>query len=203
MARDGRLTPVAAPDGTMRFRVEQVREITVQRRVSSTVGEGDASEGELAASLFELFDDGVEPADAVKRMRIPPRIVSAMFREWADLRGGMFVPEAQLRELIARFGLSTPLRGAPHLVEQLKRVWPNQMCTECGLESATVCVPCLASLKERDAKRMAVERELKLREREIDAGMQLAPEGHLARGNAWRARRRAAGPGDSTPQSGA
>jgi hypothetical protein len=193
MAKDGRLTPVRGPGGVTRFRAEQVREVTIQRSVSSSVSVSDTSEGEIAATLFELFDDGVGPADAVKRLRLPPRTVSAIFHEWAELRGGMFVPEGQLREMVARFGLSTPVRGPAHLVEQLKRVWPTGVCTECGIDSPTLCVACLATLKERAVKRMAVEREIKMREREIETGMQFTPEGHLARGNAWRARRSASG----------
>ena len=199
MAKDGRLTPVPGPGGATRFRAEQVREVTIQRRVSSSVSVSDTSEGEIAATLFELFDEGVGPADAVKRLRLAPRTVSAIFHEWADLRGGMFLPEGQLREMVARFGLSTPVRSPAHLVEQLKRAWPSGVCTECGIDSATLCVACLATLKERAAKRMAVERELKMREREIETGMQFTPEGHLARGNAWRARRREAGGDDGAP----
>lgn len=201
MAKDGRLTPVRGPGGNTRFRAEQVREVTIQRRVSSSVSVGDTSEGEIAATLFELFDEGVDPADAVKRLRLPPRAVSATFHEWAELRGGMFLPEGQLREMIARFGLSTPVRGPGHLVEQLKRVWPSGVCTECGIESATMCIACLATVKERAVKRMAIERELKMREREIETGMLYSPEGHIARGKAWRARRREAG-GGGTPQAG-
>jgi hypothetical protein len=90
----------------------------------------------------------------------------------------------------------------PHPVAQLKRMWPTGMCTECGVESPTVCVPCLASLKERDARRMAVERELKLGEREIETGLQFTPEGHLARGNASRARRQVATRVAALPRQG-
>jgi hypothetical protein len=42
---------------------------------------------------------------------------------------------------------------------------------------------------------MALDREVRQREREFEAALQFTPEGHLARGNAWRAKRRSSEPG--------
>jgi len=170
MASDGRLTPIAGPDGARRFRAEQVREVTIQRRVSNTVSLGEYQDGETAATLFGLFDDGVHPVDAVKRLRLPPRAVAALYGEWAELRGGMFVPEKELRQVSARFELSAPLRDAAHLFKELERVWPHR-CSECQMDAPAVCLACAARIAvERARKRAAdeqVKRELRRFEREI------------------------------------
>jgi excisionase family DNA binding protein len=171
MAEDGRLTPVQGAGGTRRFRAEQVREVTVQRRVSETLTVAESQEGETAAVLFELFDEGVHPVDAVKRLRLRPAEVTAIYRQWAELRGGMFVPEAQMREMVARFFLSTPIRDAAHLVKELHRMWPKQACSECEAEQPTLCVGCAERLTVRAAQRRAAEerarRELQLFERSL------------------------------------
>jgi excisionase family DNA binding protein len=88
MVDDGRLTPVHDTGGARRFRAEQIREVTLHRRVSETLTVADTQEGEIAATLFALFDEGVHPVEAVKRLRLRPADVSATYKQWAELRGG-------------------------------------------------------------------------------------------------------------------
>jgi len=114
MADDGRLTPVLGADGRRRHYAEQVRQVTTQRRVSETITVEETREGETAAALMSLFDDDVHPVEAIKRLRLPPAVVTKYYREWAELRGGMFVSETQLREICARVQTSFPLRDAAH-----------------------------------------------------------------------------------------
>jgi hypothetical protein len=121
-----------------------------------------------------LFDDGVHPVEAIKRLRLPPAVVTKCYREWAELRGGMFVPEMQLREICARAQTSFPLRDAAHLAKEIARAWPKgngpAVC-ECGLEPAKVCHGCAAGLAVQAARRRAVEekeeRERRLFERDL------------------------------------
>jgi excisionase family DNA binding protein len=191
MAEDGRLTAVMGPDGVRRFHAEQVREVTIQRRVSSSLTV-ESHEAEVAATLYALFDEGVHPADAVQRARLHPRVVREMHREWAEMRGGMFVPEKQLMEMCACFGLPTPIRRPEDLVEGLQRNWPTGVCSRCNTDEPTLCVACVAVIKVLDAKRQAVEREMERQARGTEMARASMKEGLFAR-RKMRARRNETG----------
>jgi Na+-translocating ferredoxin:NAD+ oxidoreductase RNF subunit RnfB len=83
----------------------------------------------------------------------------------------LFVPETQLREMLARFSMSTQIRDAAHLVKELQRVWPKQACSECGMEQPGLCTACAEALTVRAARRRAAEerakRETQLLERSL------------------------------------
>ena len=104
--------------------------MTVQRRVSNVLAMDECQGGKLAAEIFTLFDEGVHPVDAVKRLRLRPADVTVAYRQWAE-RGGMLVPETQVREMCARFMLTTPVRDAVELVKYLVRAWPKGTCAAC------------------------------------------------------------------------
>jgi excisionase family DNA binding protein len=193
MAADGRLTTVLGTGGSRRFRAEEVREITIHRRVSNTLTLGDSAAGETAATLFTLFDQGVHPVEAVKRLRLDPRAVSAFYREWAELRGGLFIPERVLREMTARFHLSAPLRDASHLLKDLERMWPKARCTECGQEEPTTCAECTARISVEAARQRAVAERVQRETRSLERAMARL-DGPFDHG-----RRRSAAGGGSAP----
>ena len=51
-----------------------------------TGGNGARDPGEIAADVFGLFEDGVNPIDVVQEMGIPPERVTALHRSWSALK---------------------------------------------------------------------------------------------------------------------
>ena len=167
MAQDGRLKPVAQPGGTLRFLAEEVREVTVHRRVANRVTVGEPEDGELAAELFVLFDEGAGPVEAVKRLRVPPRVVSDVYRQWVELRGGIFVLEKSVQELCAQLPIEAPLRDGEHLVKAILRAWPGDKCTECKREVPEVCVACARTISIADAQKRELAAQLERQKRQV------------------------------------
>jgi hypothetical protein len=158
------LPPVVGDDGVHRFREEHVREI-VERRVQSTPAAVDAYDGATAATVYALFDEGLNPAEVVKRTGLHPHAVTAVHDQWARMRGGFVVDRKIACELSSLDGLVTgePIRDGTELLRRLRRRPPLE-CVECSDTIASLCARCAKELRVRELARRAAEEQRQKKE---------------------------------------
>ncbi len=63
--------------------------------------------GELAADVFTLLDEGVHPVEGVKRMRRLPSVVESLHAQWSRMKGHLLIP------FEIRLQIETDLVGLP------------------------------------------------------------------------------------------
>ena len=85
-----RLHPATGPDGVHLFDEAEVEAAVVtyrgiRARRAATL---KPSDGEIAASAFELFEEGTPLVDVVKRLQVTPDRVATLCRAWASFRQG-------------------------------------------------------------------------------------------------------------------
>ncbi len=131
---EARLRPTIDASGVHRFAVEAVEEVRdriVTRRRSVRT---DRDPGDLAAEVFAALDDGVEPADIVKRLRVDPTRVLNLHAQWAHMRGVITIPQ-NLREHLSQLLGAGAAKSAPHLVLAVRGVLQRASETEQGLRA--------------------------------------------------------------------
>lgn len=178
--RRGVLTPVVVK-GRVRLLREQVRMIVEQRtRTTLSADESPLSsaldDGELAAEIFEAFDQGADPVTVVKSMKVAPSVVAAHYSQWTHWRGGIFLPEEEFRKLAIAAAVEdidpslnlNPKFFIQHLVRTLKH--EHQKCEQCRFANATLCAICAReqTIEQANERRSELERSLK-RKRELEA----------------------------------
>jgi hypothetical protein len=123
---EGRSLPAPIKvDGMNVFREDEIRAISIRTRIGSakdTGGLSSAYTGEKAAEVFGLFDDGTNPIDVVKRLKLHPELVELLFLQWTRLREYVVLPGIALRELEQIPGVcgTFPLRTADHVLELVR-----------------------------------------------------------------------------------
>jgi hypothetical protein len=150
------LQPIVGPDGAHYFRQEAVEELVIQKRGAAAVETFDA---ELAVTAFRLFEEGTEVVDVVLRLKVHPRTVAAIHREWVSLRGGYVVPGEVAREIEALPWMlgSRPVDSGAQLLENLKRSAPRRSCRDCNDVNPEICAECAKRLSVMLAERRATE----------------------------------------------
>ena len=140
------LTPIVRADGSHFFRQEAVQELVIQRRSAASPG---AYDGETAAAVFRLFEEGAHPVDVVLRLKLHPHAVVAMHKEWVSLRGGYVITAEVARQIASLPWMwgSFPIEDGERLLANLRTSAPHGRCTTCADAVAEVCPEC--------AKRMA------------------------------------------------
>ena len=131
---EAKLKPTVDATGVHRFAVEAVEEVRdriVTRRRSLRT---DRDAGDLAAEIFAALDDGVEPADIVKRLRVEPTRVLNLQAQWAHMRGVITIPQ-NLREHLSQLLGAGAVKSAPHLVLAVRGVLERARETEHGLRA--------------------------------------------------------------------
>jgi hypothetical protein len=129
-----RLKPTVDASGVHRFSaeaVEEVRDRTVMRRRSFRT-ERDA--GDLAAEVFAALDDGVDPADIVKRLRMEPTRVLNLQAQWAQMRGVITMPRNVRQQLAHLLGTGELASGA-ELVRVVRNILERAAHTEGALRA--------------------------------------------------------------------
>jgi hypothetical protein len=74
------LTPVVGPKNVRLFHEEQIQSMVVTRR--SEIRASTRVTGEIAATVFELFDESMHPVDVVKRLRLEPDLIEGLYQRW-------------------------------------------------------------------------------------------------------------------------
>lgn len=162
-----RLTPVVGPKNVRLFREEEIQSMTVTRR--SVLGLAPRATGEVAADVFELFDQSVHAVDVVKRLRLEPDLVEGLHQRWCKMRGLLVLSDASARAL-HRMLHDNPSEPRPAneaellaLAEKWVRDESLRRCEQCRNESAAFCRTCARAWGLRAARNHAlVERTRKL-----------------------------------------
>ena len=154
---EGRLlAPIVGPDGVHYFRQNAVHELVVQRRGAAAP---ETYDGETASTVFRLFDEGAHPVEVVQRLRIHPRAVSAMHKEWVSLRGGYVVTGEVARQIASQPWMwgAFPICDGERLLANLRASAPRGACADCGAAVAEVCPACASRMAVKEAERRTAE----------------------------------------------
>lgn len=156
------------------FRESEVLAIAIRRREQITEpvevrpgGEVNEDRGKLAARIFAMLDDGLNPADVVRRLELDPDIVESLHARWARMRGLFIVTPTDVTAIQALkwsgYG-NEPARSGAELVARLTEL--NAIfrvsagpCSKCYGSRREVCLRCFRHeevlIKERT--RLAIE----------------------------------------------
>jgi len=146
---------MAVMDGQVhRFRESEIRryamEVRRERIIEGVLEPEDI--GELTAIIFELLDEGVHPADVVKRLRKPAKVVEEIHAQWVRMRGIFVVNGAQAAELNALDwtgfgGPGDPAQSGETLVHRIRELhkaheYDARGCVRCKAARPAVCAAC-------------------------------------------------------------
>jgi hypothetical protein len=153
--------PPVVENGIHRHSIRKLFEYKVEHL--SVTPQEQGFDGTIAAAAFELFDQGLGPADVVRSLRIDPRLARDLHREWADLRGSIVIGGQAMVELQQIWWLNDELDGEGELRsgEDLVRVLEThstQACIGCKRRAARLCAWCFVYRNERteDAAKEAI-----------------------------------------------
>jgi hypothetical protein len=150
------LHPEKGPGGVRLFDLAEVEAAFVRVRASrhSTTVE----DGELAAEVFALFDEGLNPVDVVKRMRVAPDVVERLQSQWARMRRSVLLsPEVRARLEDALLGETDSgvdrwaLKTAEDVEAALTKAAAPTECAKCHDNPAFLCRRCAKEYAARAA----------------------------------------------------
>lgn len=129
------------------FDVAEVEEVFARNRTASKAP--PATDGEIAAEVFTLLDDGVNPVDVVKRTRIAPDVVEHLQTQWARMRQALLLPSdvrARMETLVLGEEDAPSSEWAFKTARDLetaiaKAVAPTE-CASCDKNVASLCRAC-------------------------------------------------------------
>ena len=166
--REGRsLTPIVNGDGVHFYRAEQVQELTVRRIPGRAPSDYD---GELAAKMFDLLDEGLDSVDIVRRLRVDPRAVEALTSKWISLRGGFFVTreEAASLEKAADYLGSGPIRNLESIRAHFELMFECTVCSICRKSASEACMTCTKLISVKEAERRDAASSLRRRQAQVE-----------------------------------
>lgn len=86
---DDRLEPFVDDQGVHHYdqrRIEAAR-ATLKQTVTTKVHDPHGIDGEIAASAFDIFEQGRGAVDAVRELRAHPDAIERLFKQWARMKG--------------------------------------------------------------------------------------------------------------------
>jgi hypothetical protein len=152
--REGDLIqPVIDANGVHRFAESELRAVMVTVRHRQAVASMGPSAGDVAAEVFTLLDEGLHPAEIVKRLRLIPDAVVALYDQWARMHESFVLSKDDADE-IAIYARTRAPTTARMMVEQIKtrvetlvRLGGAPHCKFCGDRSASACGTCVLSIR--------------------------------------------------------
>jgi hypothetical protein len=161
------LTPVVGPKNAHLFHEEQVQSLIVTRR--SETGCQPRATGDIAADVFELFDENLHPVEVIKRLRIEPGLVETLHQHWCRLRGLLVLSAAataELHDILCIDEFAPPTTTEADLIA-LAQKWvieeSQHQCKRCRGEPAAFCLPCAKAWGARAAQsELAAQRARRL-----------------------------------------
>jgi hypothetical protein len=143
----GVLHPEKGPGDVRLFDVSEVEAAFL--RIRSSRPGITVADGEVAAEVFGLLDDGLNPVDVVKRTHVAPDIVEQLQVQWARMRRALLLsPEARERVEVALLGVGASsadgwvFKTAADLEVAIADAATPTGCARCGKNSASLCRGC-------------------------------------------------------------
>jgi hypothetical protein len=151
------LHPEKGPGDVHFFDVAEVEAVFARNRAANRAPV--ASDGEIAADVFTLLDDGVNPVDVVKRTRIAPDVVEHLQTQWARMRQALLLP-SEIRARVEAVLLGeedAPSDGwafktARDLETAIAKAVAPTECASCDKNVASLCRACAKEYVARLAK---------------------------------------------------
>lgn len=144
------LNPIVGEGGVHLFDEAEVRAVMITMRGKSALAAMGPSSGLIASEVFTLLDEDVHPVEIVKRLRLAPEVVTALRKQWIEMRGGFTVSREQTLEFggIARSGAPSTavaaLASIRRRVETLTRMRSGSArCDACYDSTASMCEACV------------------------------------------------------------
>jgi hypothetical protein len=141
------LHPEKGPGGVRLFDLAEVEAAFVRVRASRHATA--VEDGELAAEIFALFDEGLNPVDVVKRLRVGPDVVERLQTQWARMRRSVLLsPEVRARLEDALLGETDTgvdrwaLKTAEDVEAALTTAAAPTECVKCHENPAFLCRRC-------------------------------------------------------------
>lgn len=143
------IKPIIAENGVHLFEEAEIRSVKITVRRREAFAALGATSGDVAADVFQLLDEGIEPVEIVMRLRLPPAAVATLQEQWAQLRGGFVVDGNDAHEwlrLIRGGPISSGREATRQLrarIEALLRLHDSPRCGSCGENAAIICEACV------------------------------------------------------------
>jgi hypothetical protein len=128
--------------------------MTEQPRAIASLDEA-ASEGDVAANVFERFDRGASPDEVVTELVLAVDAVEYLWRTWARLRGLVPLSPEAVRVLREVLFSNQPIRSSADTTAAVRRFVerPCKQCTRCKTAFPEYCTTCPAHEARKARKR--------------------------------------------------
>ena len=146
------LQPVVGPRGVRYFSAAQVQTVTLSIEHEPVVDLAD--DGDVAADVFTLFDDGQGPVAVVKELRLPPSTVEALHVHWGQLNQTLIISGKGFEKLDRVMGWAIDrFRTEEDLIPAIQaKVEGVQMCQDCREHWAEYCRRCAVRAGKQHAR---------------------------------------------------
>lgn len=148
------LNPIVGEGGVHLFDEAEVRAVMITMRGQSALAAMGPSSGVVASEVFTLLDEGVHPVEIVKRLRLTPEVVTALHKQWIEMRSGFTVSREQALGLGAIGRTGTPstaqdlISSMRRRVDTLTRMRQGAArCTGCHDPTASICEACVVVMR--------------------------------------------------------
>lgn len=98
---DERLEPFVDEQGVHYYdarRIEAAR-ATVKQTVTTKLHDPHGIDGEIAASAFDIFEQGRGAVDAVRELRAHPDAIERLFKQWARMKNSLVLDGDELEQI--------------------------------------------------------------------------------------------------------
>ena len=132
------LHPQRGPRGVHLFDATEV-ETVVRSRSRTLTARAPEVDGDLAADIFTLLDDGATARQVVVRLRVAPEVVERTYAAWIRLDGGLVVApdaRAKLRDM------GVDAADGDELVARVRELAEPAKCGRCRKQPAAICPKC-------------------------------------------------------------
>jgi hypothetical protein len=144
------LNPIVGEGGVHLFDEAEVRAVMITMRGQSALAAMGPSSGVVASEVFTLLDEDVHPVEIVKRLRLTPEVVTALHKQWIEMRSGFTVSREHALDLGAIGRTGTPstaqdlISAMRRRIDTLTRMRQGAArCTACHDPTASICEACV------------------------------------------------------------
>ncbi len=125
---DSQLQPVTDDRGIHLYdpaKLEEAR-ATIRQTVTTRTTDPHGVDGDLAAGVFDVFEEGRGPIDAVRELRVHPDAAERLYAQWARMRGSAVIAHAVLDDvreaMLEHVAVTAPIRTGQTLLDAVRRL---------------------------------------------------------------------------------